>query len=69
MFYFLNENTEIDLSKVSMLEKKYNIFTAEENLVIRVDGKDIKVDNVKEFMQQFKAFRKQEALNKQYVTV
>ena len=69
MFYFINENTEIDLSKVSVVEKRVNILTGNNGLYVRVDGRDFKIDGVRDFMTQFEAFKKQEALNKQRVAV
>jgi len=69
MFYFINENTEIDMEKISVVEKRINILTGNNGLYVRVDGRDIKIDKVQEFMSQFEAFKKQEALNKQRIAV
>ena len=66
MLYFINENVEIDLSKVSVLENKKDFLSGERNLYARVDGKEYKVDNVFEFMKTYTEFKKQEGLGKQY---
>ena len=69
MFYFINENTKIDLGKVSVIDKRFNIITGERGLFIRVDGKEFQIEKVRDFMSTFEAYTKQEALNKQYTTI
>lgn len=70
MYYLLDDNTEIDFDKVSIVQNKtMDILTGEVGLFVTIDGVELKVHKVQEFMDKWDMYKKNKALNNQRVNL